>query len=184
MFSLLAWLPDDKLFKHAQSIFARLSNYEDLAKAPELYIRLGDTAEIVDGLEQFYEEHLTGSEIKGLPKSLPTAAFCRAGKASSSTIDFMKVEFEKEGAKKRSGKYSEKRNESYHQALFLALMRFDEKNFVQNALSNQDIRYQKWYQTILDGKAAGQFGPNNCMLRDGRLGNWNPPTLQRIAKKF
>jgi len=176
MFSLLAWLPDEKIETLGSKIFEQLKKYKELRKAPELYIRLAEAAETVDNLGSFYEEHLTTGKIRGGAKYLPASALCKVGQASSSTIKFMKAEIEKEGNKKQDSKY--------HEALFLALLALGERDFLESTLSEQNMRYSKWYKTILDGKADGQYGPNNCMVRDGKLGNRYPSSMQPIAKKF
>ena len=176
MFSLLAWLPDEKINELGSLIFDRLKEYKKLGDAPELYIRLADAADTLSNLKPYYEEHLITGKNKSWQNYLPASALCRVGKASSSTIEFMKSTIKKEGMQKQGNEY--------HEALFLALLVLGERDFLESLMAEQNMRYSNWYKTILDGKADGQYGPNNCMVRDGKIGNWNPSSMQRIAKKF
>lgn len=176
MFSLIANLPDNALNVFAPKVFERLKKYRKPGGAPEFYIRFADTARIAHGLGLFYEKQLTTGKIRGWQNYLPASALCRIGKASSKTIDFMKAKFKSEGRKEQTSKY--------HEALFLALLATGERDFVESTLSKQNMRHANWYNTILDGKADGPAGPNNCMVRDGKIGSWLPASMQPIAKKF
>lgn len=175
MFSMLAWLPEDTLKAYGPKIFARLVNYKELDNAPELYIRLGDTADSVSNLGSYYEDHLLTGRIGGWQNYLPASALCRVGKASASTIEFMKKEFKKQDNKKN--------NNRYHQALFLALLKMGEREFIQRILPDQKMRHSKWYNKVLNGAGNGPYGPNNCVVKDGEAGNLAPVSMQRVVKK-
>ncbi len=183
MFSLLAWISEEKFHIHAQAIFRLFSNYEDMDKVPDLYLRLADTSEATDGLQMFYENDLNAKNVKGWSKFLPVQALCRIGTASSSVIKFMKTEFEKEGHKPLFGEPAKMRDNSYYEALFLALVSFHEQDFARAKLSTHNNHNSGWYTAVLDGKAAGQFGPNNCMIRARNPGDWTPPSLQPKIKR-
>jgi len=173
-FSLLAWLPDEVLKLHSEQIFALMKNYKRLGDAPELYIRMADYAKNVDGLNKWYELHLTGPRVKGLSKSLTVSAICRVGEATEATIAFMKEQFQL-----GVSKYYQR---SYHETLFLSLIALGQNPFVEETISSQELKRKSWYLSVLNGNAVGAYGPHNCMPYKGFFGNHRPASLKRIHK--
>ncbi len=174
--SLLVWLPDDQLKVHGTVIFNLLKNYKKLSYVSELYLRLADFEKDISGLSVWYEDHFNNSPHKHLYRYMPVSALCRAGGVTKTTNALMRNDFNLGAGKNK--------HSQYHEALFLTLLKLGEEEFLKKSLASQDLWQKKWYYSVLEGNAVGPYGPNNCMVRQGRLGKKVPTSLKRILKKY
>ncbi len=120
---------------------------------PLLYLRLADAGPKLFAIyrDQFLAQGATQQE-----KLLAALAICRIGQADSELISAIKSEWsesDRDAAK----------DDIYKSALFVALAKLGQENFLRSSGPSSSKTLQGWYDAILTGRGKTDIGPNNCM---------------------
>jgi hypothetical protein len=171
----LAALPAESFAKVAGTAFAAVRAGDLAREHPTLYLRAADygTAAL-----PFYRAELM-RQHRGLTRALPALALCRIGQADAETIDEMKTRIlGPEAAKDRR----------YQTALFVALARFGEAEFLRANLAALNEKQHDWMETVLAGDGDVDGRPNNCMSHEwgqtGHLGEALQKALHRLRGRW
>lgn len=149
----VAALPDAIFRVRASEIFGRIQNGPWWDLRPALYIRAADVGE--SALAK-YKGDLIEGRVRGWLRFAPVLAICRIGSADDELRSFLKNEFSASDPL---------RDDEYHQALFLALLRLNEQEYVQRELNVRSPRRKEWYREVKDShNSQPRTLPNNCMV--------------------
>lgn len=166
-------LPPETFRSHAQRVFALVSREGLWRSFPALYIRAGVAGETA---MPFYRDQLLNRSIAPSLKFLPPLALCRVGTADQAAIAFLKSEF-------LSVDTLKPHEDAYHQAVFIALVKLGEADFVRRNLDAVKPLYPRWYRAVLSGEGDSVTGPNNCMVRDWPETEYLPPAMASALPK-
>ncbi len=152
----IAGLPPEQFAKYSQKIFNIIRKSDWTKRRPSVYIRAADA-----GQNTFvkYKSDLIGRTV--LRPFASALAICRLPRIDNDVRSFLKSEFI------RIAPDLAQKNEDYHEALFLALIRHGERNAVKSTLENygKNMRRIRWYNKVLESHHADRKKmPNNCMI--------------------
>jgi hypothetical protein len=171
----LAALPAEAFGRVAAAALAAVRAGADPKSHPTLYLRAADYGAAA---LPFYRAELMRPHPP-LTRALPVLALCRIGEADAETISEMKTRIlGPEAAKDRR----------YQSALFVALARMGEAEFLRSNLETLSDKQRDWMETVLAGDGDVDGRPNNCMSHEwgltGHLGEALQPALKRLRGKW
>ena len=151
-----------------------LARREDFStQYPALYLRAADVGpRALDFYKAaFLAQPVAAGESEAI---LPALALCRIGVADPAVIKEMKTRYlPAEGEKSR--------RDPARSALFVALLKFGEADFLRANEALAAPRDRSWRETLLSGKGWNAVGPNNCMTQ-AWSGGHRPEVLAPILQ--
>lgn len=165
--SALAALPAAAIGQVSQPLQEVLRRADAWAQYPELYVRLADAG---PGLYPFYRDRFLAPETTQTERLLAALAICRIGQVDSELASALKSQFSANDPK-------DSRGAEYESALFVALLKLGQDDFLRTAARSDASPLQSWYDALLAGKGKSAVGPNNCLSWEWPWPEYLPPPL-------
>lgn len=166
-------LPPQAFAPLAERILALAQRERFWDEYASLYLRAADVG---PPAIEFYKADFLQRRVEPRYASLPVLALCRIGAADPAVVEEMKAQYIlPDGGKSRADEVAA--------ALFLALLKFGETEFLRTNEALSPRRDRLWREALLSGKGWNAVGPNNCMT-ERWPGGYRPkilaPTLVRV----
>ncbi len=167
----MAALPRDSFDAISRRIFSVMRTPDGRKEAvrwfPTLYIRAADAGP--DTLS-FYKAQFAANDFKPNDRALPALALCRIGTADAEVVAEMKRRYSEAGDDATRG-------DGYRTALFVALRKFGEQDFLQANHKSASPETASWFEAVLAGKGQTAIGPNNCMPEEWPFADYLPAVM-------
>jgi hypothetical protein len=164
-------LPRDSFDAISRRIFDVMRTPEGREEAvrwfPPLYIRAADAGP--DTLS-FYKAQFAANDFKPYDRALPALALCRIGAADAEVVAEMKRRYSEAGDDAAQG-------DGYRTALFVALMKFGEQDFLRANHNAASPETASWFEAVLANKGQTAAGPNNCMPEEWPFAAYLPSVM-------
>jgi hypothetical protein len=171
----LAALPAEGFAPIAGAAFAALRAGDNPQNHATLYLRAADFGRHA---LPFYQAQFRQRQTP-THRALPVLALCRIGEADPDTVAEMKTRILGPEAEKEP---------RYRTALFVALARFGEGDFLRANLGALSERHRDWMEAVLAGDGDVEGRPNNCMSHEwglsGHMTEALQPSLMRLRGKW
>jgi hypothetical protein len=160
----LASLPPPAFQSVAEQAFDVVQKDKGWDRFPALYVRAAAAGPQTLSL---YESDLLYGNMPRFLHGLPALAICRIGRASDAAIATMKSQVANANL-----------DEDYRSALFVALMKLGQEEFLRDSLSSMRPSLRPWAEAVLAHKGENAVGPNNCMGKRWGNTHYEGPMLQ------
>jgi hypothetical protein len=134
---------------------------------PVLYVRL---AEAGPKMYSFYRDRFLAHDVTPQEKLLAALAVCRVGQADGELTAAIKSEWADQAE-------SARRDGDYKTALFAALVKLGQEDFLRQSGAPEPALRAAWYHAVLAGEGKTKLGPNNCMPMEWPRAEYIPPSL-------
>jgi hypothetical protein len=134
---------------------------------PVLYVRLADAG---PSMFSFYRDRFLANDATRSELLLAALAICRAGLGDGELVAALETRFSDFAA-------GDKRDDDYKTALFVALVKLGQNNFLRKAAPERTRPMKEWTDAVLAGRGATAVGPNNCMPIEWPRADYLPPDL-------
>lgn len=153
----------------AERMFALAQRDRFREEYEALYLRAADVGpQALD----FYKAAFLERRLGRNHDSLPVLALCRIGVPDPALVVEMKARYTLPDAEKS-------RQAGQQAALFVALLKFGEAEFLRANDAIASSRDRSWRKALLSGKGQTAIGPNNCMT-EAWPGGYRPKILAPI----